>query len=263
MEPEKINVDSEKPVNILNKVTPFSKYLALSLFIAVPFIGGWIGYNYAPDKVVEIYLPQQCQTNETISVKESTVPLFDLEPIFDTQGAPTGFAKDGSNIYYSTSVIRDLSSYINYSKIDGVPIDYSTFEVLDGGAYIKDKNSVFVGLHEDYYHIPNANPATFKPLKLTGDVFSEDVFYGVAADDKRVYYYTKEFPEADVASFEALYPRLYRDAEHIYETELTFNYVIEGIDAKTFSYDAEKDVWTDINSTWKYDPVWGLRQVDN
>lgn len=39
--------------NVLYSVTPFSKYLALALFIIFPFLGGWIGYTYAPDKVVE------------------------------------------------------------------------------------------------------------------------------------------------------------------------------------------------------------------
>ena len=38
----------------LHKVTPLSKYLAMFLFVALPFIGGWIGYTYAPEKVVEI-----------------------------------------------------------------------------------------------------------------------------------------------------------------------------------------------------------------
>lgn len=36
------------------RVTPLSKYLAMVLFIAMPFIGGWIGYIYAPEKIVEI-----------------------------------------------------------------------------------------------------------------------------------------------------------------------------------------------------------------
>ena len=39
--------------NQLNTVTPLSKYLAMALFIVLPFIGGWIGYTYAPEKVVE------------------------------------------------------------------------------------------------------------------------------------------------------------------------------------------------------------------
>ena len=38
--------------HVLHTVTPLSKYLALVLFIILPFLGGWIGYNYAPEKVV-------------------------------------------------------------------------------------------------------------------------------------------------------------------------------------------------------------------
>ncbi len=38
----------------LKKVTPLSKYLAMTLFIILPFLGGWIGYTYAPEKVVEV-----------------------------------------------------------------------------------------------------------------------------------------------------------------------------------------------------------------
>jgi hypothetical protein len=38
----------------LNTVTPLSKYLAMTLFVILPFLGGWIGYTYAPEKVVEV-----------------------------------------------------------------------------------------------------------------------------------------------------------------------------------------------------------------
>lgn len=38
----------------INTVTPLSKYLAMALFIILPFIGGWIGYTYAPEKIVEV-----------------------------------------------------------------------------------------------------------------------------------------------------------------------------------------------------------------
>lgn len=40
--------------NVWNTVTPLSKYLALALFVALPFIGGWVGYTFAPKKVVEV-----------------------------------------------------------------------------------------------------------------------------------------------------------------------------------------------------------------
>ncbi len=36
------------------EVTPLSKTLAGIIFIMMPFIGGWIGYNLAPVKVVEV-----------------------------------------------------------------------------------------------------------------------------------------------------------------------------------------------------------------
>jgi hypothetical protein len=38
----------------LHQVTPLSKYLALALFVILPFLGGWIGYTYAPEKVMEV-----------------------------------------------------------------------------------------------------------------------------------------------------------------------------------------------------------------
>ncbi|MFT5832306.1 MAG: hypothetical protein ACI9SY_000692 [Candidatus Paceibacteria bacterium] len=38
----------------LTKVTPLSKALAAILFIALPFLGLYIGYTFAPEKVVEV-----------------------------------------------------------------------------------------------------------------------------------------------------------------------------------------------------------------
>jgi len=35
-------------------VTPLSKYIALILFATMPFIGGYIGYKYAPKKIIEV-----------------------------------------------------------------------------------------------------------------------------------------------------------------------------------------------------------------
>ncbi|MFT5037215.1 MAG: hypothetical protein ACI9VM_000792 [Candidatus Azotimanducaceae bacterium] len=46
-----VQVEQPSP---LHQVTPLSKYLALALFVILPFIGGWIGYTYAPEKVVEV-----------------------------------------------------------------------------------------------------------------------------------------------------------------------------------------------------------------
>lgn len=48
------NTEVTKEKHPVFEVTPLSKYLALILFIVMPFIGGWIGYTYAPDKFIEI-----------------------------------------------------------------------------------------------------------------------------------------------------------------------------------------------------------------
>jgi tetratricopeptide (TPR) repeat protein len=50
---EQAEVIETKP-SPLHTVTPLSKYLAMALFIIMPFIGGWIGYTYAPEKIVEV-----------------------------------------------------------------------------------------------------------------------------------------------------------------------------------------------------------------
>ena len=55
----------------LTTVTPVSKYLALFLVITLPFVGGWIGYIYAPQKIVEV--------ERLIVVKESAEGVRDAE----------------------------------------------------------------------------------------------------------------------------------------------------------------------------------------
>ena len=56
MEPDNYNEEEIKsdPLSGLKTIAPFSKYLALVLFVLLPFSGGWIGYTLAPEKVVEI-----------------------------------------------------------------------------------------------------------------------------------------------------------------------------------------------------------------
>lgn len=48
----------------VNQVTTFSKYLALALFVALPFIGAYVGYQLAGEKVVEVRMPNLPDSNE-------------------------------------------------------------------------------------------------------------------------------------------------------------------------------------------------------
>lgn len=56
MEPEQSTEVSptERQLSVWKTVTPFSKYLATILFVALPFVGGYVGYIFAPEKVVEV-----------------------------------------------------------------------------------------------------------------------------------------------------------------------------------------------------------------
>jgi hypothetical protein len=61
MNPEENDVETPeaeilelKHPNPLHTITPLSKYLATALFVALPFLGGWVGYTYSPEKVVEV-----------------------------------------------------------------------------------------------------------------------------------------------------------------------------------------------------------------
>jgi hypothetical protein len=53
MKPE-INQPEFTSASQIYKVTTLSKYLALALFIILPFLGGWIGYTYALERVFEV-----------------------------------------------------------------------------------------------------------------------------------------------------------------------------------------------------------------
>lgn len=44
----------EVPINNPQQVTSMSKYLTAVLYVTLPFLGGWIGYTMAPDRVVEV-----------------------------------------------------------------------------------------------------------------------------------------------------------------------------------------------------------------
>jgi hypothetical protein len=59
----------------LNQVTPLSKYLAMVLFILLPFVGGWVGYTYAPEKVIEVEKVLPATSTDNINKLPSTADL--------------------------------------------------------------------------------------------------------------------------------------------------------------------------------------------
>ena len=90
----------------LKKVTPLSKYLAMVIFIAMPFIGGWIGYQYAQQNIVVT----EKSINTSIDIALTTDPVSESTEVVLQEG-------DDSKI-----------KFLN-PKVDGT---FMVYDVMDG-----------------------------------------------------------------------------------------------------------------------------------
>ncbi len=125
---EPLNEHKEGLIAPLNKVTAVSKYLAMLLFIALPFIGGYIGYVYAPEKVVtkEVVVekkiePTSQEGKSSYNVEIKTYRDSDLGISFDYPASwgeitidnepgncPSGYSADDCN--FRTLLVKDVNS---------------------------------------------------------------------------------------------------------------------------------------------------------
>lgn len=84
MEPEQtsqeLEVNVESNQSVLNTVTPLSKYLAMALFVLLPFVGGYIGYTFVPEKIVEVE-KQISLEKETDSEQKADIEISNDEEL--------------------------------------------------------------------------------------------------------------------------------------------------------------------------------------
>ena len=114
MEPQQNQV--ENVIAPLKKVTPLSKYLALSLFVILPFLGGWIGYNIAIEKSNNSDLSVLSETKKMV---EGTSKENDLSTTEDSdQDIPEGF-KVYKDDFYKISFL--------------IPNDWTSVSAPEGG----------------------------------------------------------------------------------------------------------------------------------
>ena len=185
MEPQK--VQSESLIAPLNKVTPLSKYLALLLFVLMPFIGAYIGYTFAPVKVVEV-------VREKIVTSQSE----NLIPFSSDQRYKT----DRVQVY----LFDDLEPLDEIDKIEKYTLDgadpesfepfiVSLFDISQGNTYqgwiSRDKNSVYYQNQK----ITGADPESF--------VIDENI--PITKDKDDVFLYFKKIPGADPKSYEVVF----------------------------------------------------------
>jgi hypothetical protein len=185
---ESSSVTSEN-IHPVNQITPLSKYLAMVLFIMLPFLGGYVGYTLAPEKVVEVEnvvitksdtVDENTQSNADISpdvsegfylkdIGTETSPKTEIyyvrsgEPLF--LGYSAGCSKITSTDEYhreiDVSKVEILNkNYLNPVSAEYDKADYSIDEIVScfwGGAgdlfVVIDSNSVYSQTEHKPYRI--------------------------------------------------------------------------------------------------------------
>ncbi|MCA9362736.1 hypothetical protein KC851_00210 [Candidatus Kaiserbacteria bacterium] len=118
MEPEQITEQIEEtsyaPENNFHKITPLSKYLALALFVLLPFVGGWVGYQYAPEKIVEI--------ERVVEVEKVVINEVDKSP-------STSDVTPANTVSY-VSIKENQDEYSIYDSIN-IAFNFASESVID------------------------------------------------------------------------------------------------------------------------------------
>lgn len=157
MEPQTQNIVETKPNNPLFQVTPHSKYLAIFLFIVLPFIGAWIGYQYAlnnkvvttetiPNTIISNTMQPELVASSSAVVSPAEVVSIG-ESINNYKNPEYGveFSYPKTKIYLMTDpkVPNQVELYLNESMNDGEQapssvkaLTYAPPEILMHRAYI-------------------------------------------------------------------------------------------------------------------------------
>lgn len=239
MEPENFQPDVIQETSNLNKVTPLSKYLAMALFVIMPFLGGWIGYEWAPGKIVEVekIVLREISNNEITEQKlEAGTPEYRYRKVLgirnDSEHENWGIGKNG--VYYLTNSFPST----NDSDILLTDIDSDSVKFY-GGNYLIDKNGAYwfdssERILKNFDH--NTNPDNFTVLS-----------YGVARDAVQLFYRENKIQlPLELNSIELLgsiggwdNPELiFKDSKQVllWNVETATNTVRDDIDAASFKH---------------------------
>lgn len=129
MEPENIVVEPQTQ-NPLFIVTSFSKYLALGLFIILPFVGGWVGYMYMPAKIVEV---EKVVIKEVAVAPENSVDT--LKKSDESEQTPAPLVVDVQTVKVGDKVGNFTVTKVNSGELIGTEIGFSGTAVVSGTIY--------------------------------------------------------------------------------------------------------------------------------
>jgi hypothetical protein len=197
MEPVLQPQEFQSKSSIWNKVTPLSKYIAMVLFVAMPFVGGYVGYRYAPDKIVEV------EKTVIEKVEKEVSDSADVEDDFIHMAG--NYYKSTENIsrepkiFYKNAYWDNESSNQNVVYREIVGADIETFQVDEfSSEYATDKSNVYyfwrtpfeASSNDGVKIIEGADPDTFeaKIVRLF-PVSQGNTYQGrISRDDTSVFY---------------------------------------------------------------------------
>ncbi len=207
----------------LCRVTPVSKYLAMIIFIMLPFVGGYVGYQYAlttvkPAVMSESVLGELVNAPEESQDFNNNYDSDSLQKPWITDQVNHEFRLEDGNVVFST---RGDAARVTTHIVES--LDPKTFQSLNEISgqfellYAKDDNNVVVSDGGVVLEIPGADVATFEVL---GSVFSRDakyvymtfdVFGGVNYEPR-----VEKVNKADSLTFQVLKSGYAKDKNQVY-----------------------------------------------
>jgi hypothetical protein len=182
MEPENSNQEEQEvaPVSQLHQVTPLSKYLALALFIIMPFLGGWIGYSYAPVELVEV---------GKVAPAPSSSPDYEIS-----------FDSESNNTANSNQPLFEINKEKEFSETDFTLLHSMDREKVKSFSVNTFNGFTYIVRYRDsdesiLYHEGQEVFRTTKPLSTTLVMLAEgglDYGYYTYGDESVLYYQGKE-----------------------------------------------------------------------
>ncbi len=115
------NAETNVPqIHQLTKVTTLSKYFALALMVALPFVGEVVGYSFAPEKVVERVVVQEVEVTAELETESSSMETRSAQFPFDFRGGTDiGVSTEGSLMQLSFAQGLDMGiPYLSTWEVD-------------------------------------------------------------------------------------------------------------------------------------------------
>lgn len=199
MEPESTNPEIHEDVSRWHRVTPFTRYAAMLVFIVLPFLGGWVGYTYAPEKMVEVerVVAKENKTVDLNKIDETVFRDYDKpdEVLFSNdEWNDSYYFVDDSRLFLQQNEGAGRFAYIELVK----DIDLDTVEMI-APFYLRDKRNVYLG----WTKIESADPVSFE---LLSENYNE--YFGVFAKDaNNVYFGTSTLFGVEPMNFRLLEDR--------------------------------------------------------